>query len=134
MPKRILIIDDEPFNVISLQLSFSRLGIKGLGRLVDRAYNGLDGLNLAKDAFMRGKHIYGLVITDISMPVMDGYEASQEIRDFYRQKNVPQPMIIACTGHVEEQFIKKEWLSDIDEILPKPVNFEIFREIFGDII
>ena len=102
MPKRILIIDDEPFNVISLQLSLSRLGIKGLGSLVDRAYNGLDGLNLAKDAFLRGKHIYGLVITDISMPVMDGYEASQEIRDFYRLKNVPQPMIIACTGHVEE--------------------------------
>ena len=68
------------------------------------------------------------------MPVMDGYEASQEIRDFYRQKNVPQPMIIACTGHVEEQFIKKAWVSDIDEILPKPVNFEIFREIFGEII
>ena len=76
MPKRILIVDDEPFNVISMQLCLSRLGIKGLGSLVDRAYNGLDGLNLAKDSFLNGKHTYGLIITDISMPVMDGYEAS----------------------------------------------------------
>ena len=38
--KRILIVDDEPFNVISMQLSLGRLGIKGLGSLVDRAYNG----------------------------------------------------------------------------------------------
>ena len=46
--KRILVIDDEPFNVISMQLSFSSLGIKGLSSLVDRAYNGLEGLNKVK--------------------------------------------------------------------------------------
>ena len=34
-------------------------------------------------------HLYGLIITDISMPVMDGYEVSQEIRDFYYFKNAP---------------------------------------------
>ena len=52
--KRILIIDDEPFNVISMQLSLSRLGIKGLGSLVDRAYNGLEGYNRAMDSFLNG--------------------------------------------------------------------------------
>jgi len=36
---------------------------------------------------------------------MDGYEASSEIRDFYLTKKVPQPLIVACTGHVEEEFI-----------------------------
>ena len=43
-------------------------------------------------------------------------------------------MIIACTGHIEDEFINKAWLSDIDEVLPKPVKFEILREIFRDII
>ena len=43
-------------------------------------------------------------------------------------------MIIACTGHIENEFINKAWLSDIDEVLPKPVKFEILREIFRDII
>ena len=43
-------------------------------------------------------------------------------------------MIIACTGHIEEEFIKKAWLSEIDEVLPKPVKLEILKEIFSDIL
>ena len=82
--KRILLIDDEPFNVISMQLTLNNLGFKGLGGLVDRAYNGLEGLTKVKEALAGGKHIYGLIITDISMPIMDGYEAASEIREFYR--------------------------------------------------
>ena len=132
--KRILVIDDEPFNVISMQLSLGRLGIKGLSSIVDRAYNGLEGLKKVKDGVNNGSHIYGLVITDISMPVMNGYDASQEIREFYRQLQVPQPMIIACTGHMEEEFIKKAWLHDIDEILPKPINIEILFDITKEIL
>ena len=53
MPK-VLIIDDEPFNVISMQLCLGRLEIKGLGSLVDRAYNGLEGCNRAKNSFFKG--------------------------------------------------------------------------------
>ena len=43
-------------------------------------------------------------------------------------------MIVACTGHIEEEFIKKAWLHDIDEILPKPVNIDILQDIFKDIL
>lgn len=39
------------------------------------------------------------------MPVMDGYEASELIRDFSRKNNMHQPMIVACTGHTEEEYI-----------------------------
>ena len=117
-----------------MQLLLNNLGIKGLGSTVDRAYNGLEGLNKVKDSFMEGNHIYGLIITDISMPVMDGYEASREIREFYQCNQVPQPMIIACTGHVEEQYIKKAWIHQIDEVLPKPIKSEVLRDIFDNII
>ena len=75
--------------MISMQLSLSRLGIKGLGLLIDRAYNGLEAVNKVKNSFLNGTHVYGLIITDISMPVMDGYDASSEIRDFYLLKKAP---------------------------------------------
>ena len=68
------------------------------------------------------------------MPVMNGYEAASEIRDFYHQNKVTQPMIVACTGHVEEEFIEKAWQHDIDEIMPKPINNEVLNEIFVGII
>lgn len=107
-----------------------QLNIKNLSKFVDRAYNGLEALNKVKDGFDSGSHIYGLVLTDISMPVMDGFEATEELRSFYRQHKVPQPMIVACTGHVEEDFIKRAWTCEIDEVIPKPINVEKLREVF----
>ena len=100
-----------------------------MGRIVDRAYNGLEALNKVKEAFLTRTHIYSLILTDISMPVMDGFESSQAIRDFYRETQVAQPMIVACTGHIEEDYIKNAWLYEIDEVIPKPINIEILKEI-----
>ena len=46
---------------------------------------------------------------DCSMPIMNGYEATDAIRAFVENKNFLQPLIVACTGHTEEEFIKKAW-------------------------
>lgn len=100
--KKILIVDDEPYNVLGIQIILSNLKIKGLQYIIDRAYNGMEALTKVKDGYQRGVHTYGLILTDISMPVLDGFELSDEIRAFYRRVKVPQPMIVACTGHVEE--------------------------------
>ena len=35
---------------------------------------------------------------------------------------------------MEEEFIKKAWLNNIDEVLPKPVNVDVLAEIFKDIL
>ena len=127
--KRILVIDDEPFNIVSLLVLINSFKIKGLTRLIDRAYNGQEGFNKAKSALVNRNHIYGLIITDISMPVMDGYEVSKEIRHLYESNGITQPKIVACTGHVEEDYIKRAWSHNIDEILPKPINKDILYEI-----
>ncbi len=65
---------------------------------------------------------------------MDGFELSELIRDFYRTHKVSQPMIVACTGHVQEDFIKKAWTHEMDEVMPKPVNIEILKDIFKEVI
>ena len=43
-------------------------------------------------------------------------------------------MIVACTGHVEEQYIKKAWNHKIDEVIPKPINVDILKDIFSVIV
>ena len=71
---------------------------------------------------------------DCSMPVMDGYEASDMIRHFLSQRNMPQPMIIATTGHTENEYINKCWVHSIDEVISKPININIIKSVLDDII
>ena len=89
MRKRILIVDDEPFNILSMQLNMNNLGINGLSQLIDRAYNGQSAMLKVKEAYEIGHHIYGLVITDISMPIMDGFQLAEELRIFHRKNKLP---------------------------------------------
>ena len=56
--------------------------------MVDTAHNGEIAYNLVKKAFTEKQFSYGLIFMDCSMPVMDGYEASDLIRDFARKNNI----------------------------------------------
>lgn len=64
---------------------------------------------MVKDAFKKKEFSYGLIFMDCSMPIMNGYEATDAIRTFVENKNFLQPLIVACTGHTEEEYIKKAW-------------------------
>ena len=43
-------------------------------------------------------------------------------------------MIVACTGHTEDEYIQKAWRYQMDEVVPKPTNINIIREILFEII
>jgi len=47
---------------------------------------------------------------DASMPILDGYQATEAIRNYVRMQNILQPMIVATTGHTEPEYIQKAWL------------------------
>ena len=55
------------------------------------------------------------------MPIMDGYQATQEIREFLRQNQIVQPVITAVTGHTEESYVKKCLDSGMNQVMSKPV-------------
>lgn len=76
---------------------------------MDRAYNGLEAVNRVKEGFLKNTHTYGLIITDISMPILDGFQMCQQVRNFYRKNKAPQPKIVACTAHVQEELFKEAW-------------------------
>ena len=69
---------------------------------------------------------------DCSMPIMDGYQASLKVRSLYQHMLFEQPYIVACTGHTEEEFVKKAWKSKINEVIPKPAKIEQIVQILSE--
>lgn len=104
---KILLVEDSEDNtyLISRILSLQ-------GHAVTCASNGLEALEA-----MRGKR-FDLILMDIQMPVMDGIEATQHIREH----GFTQP-IIACTamiGEYEKNILKGTGFTDV---FVKPLNF-----------
>ena len=120
--KRILIVDDEPYNILGLKIVLQQSGIKNILSIVDTAHNGRQANDMVRQAYERQAYSYGLIFMDCSMPVMNGYDASDLIREFLNEKSMLQPMIIATTGHTEDEYINKCWVHQIDEVLSKPIN------------
>ena len=71
---------------------------------------------------------------DLSMPILDGFKATEKIRQYQRKKKQHQPMIIACTGHTEEEYIRKAWRYQFDEVIPKPANIDVIKILFSEVL
>ena len=71
---------------------------------------------------------------DCSMPIMDGYQATRQIRDIIDATSLEQPIIVACTGHVENEYIQQAWNHRMDEVVPKPAQAAVIQEIINEYI
>jgi len=85
--KRVLVVDDE-----SSQLALTKELIKAKGMVCDTAINGKEALRLLKTAH------YDLVLTDIQMPEMDGFELVAAIKE---DKNIAGIPVIAASGRTD---------------------------------
>ena len=98
-------VDDELFNlqsmIIYLKLAFKKILIDEeiVDFIVDTANNGKEALDKVTHKHTKDDVEYGLIFMDWQMPIMDGLTASQEIRKYYDQEFIDQPLIIACTGN-----------------------------------
>ena len=106
-PLSILIADDNFVN----QKLMERILCK-LGYLTDTAADGLQVLLLME------KKIYNLILMDVRMPEMDGYETTQAIR----QMTIAQPYIIAMTANVSANDQKECTQAGMNNFSPKPFN------------
>src|SRR5262245_44724482 len=93
-----------------------RILLSGKGATVETAVNGEEGFKLTKDAE------FDLIISDISMPVMDGYEFLKKLRDDRPQyANVPT---IALTGFGREEDVERARRAGFTTHLTKPLDFK----------
>lgn len=106
MTQTILIVDDSA--VIQKLVEF-QLSKAGYNILI--ASNGLEGVKMAQ------QHEPDLIIMDVQMPEMDGYEASRLIRESRTTKNIP---IIMLTSLSTIQSMQKGYDAGVDDYLTKP--------------
>lgn len=115
--KKVLICEDNQVIHKSLVRMLKTHGIDH----VYSAYNGLEALELCR------KEFYDYIIMDISMPVMDGIEATKEIRKLEKIRKT-KSIIICCTGNVFQSSIQKEKEVMVDTFLSKPISKTILIE------
>ncbi len=70
-----------------------------------------------------------LVLMDVSMPVMDGYEAAKAIREHERRSSLPRTPIVALTAHVLSGDRERCFNAGMDDFLGKPVEQAKLRSV-----
>jgi PAS domain S-box-containing protein len=114
---RILLVEDNPINQKTAAAILRKAGF-----MVDVADNGLRAL----DAVDRGS--YDIILMDIQMPEMDGYETTAAIRK--REGADRRSAIIAMTAHVMKGDRERCLEAGMDDYLAKPINpDEVFAVI-----
>ena len=83
--RKIMMVDDEAFNLIAMQGLMRVLGLEDMAKKVDKCFNGEEAVQLVQNAIREGDpYRYSLILTDCSMPFMDGYDATKKIRKLIR--------------------------------------------------
>ncbi|MBO7551833.1 MAG: response regulator, partial [Fibrobacter sp.] len=111
--KRVLLVED---NELNREIALDHL--KELGFIVDEAENGADALQRIKS---NRPGLYDLVLMDIQMPVMDGYEAACEIRKL-GNSGYSQVPIVAMTANAFEEDRQKAFQVGMNGHVAKPVD------------
>ena len=107
---KILYVEDNPDNVYMLT---RRLKKKGFEVLV--AENGQQGVEMALS------ELPDLILMDLSLPIMDGWEATKNIKADEKGKNIP---IIALSAHAMEEHKKSAMEAGCNDYDTKPVDLK----------
>ena len=120
-PKKVLIVED---NELNMKLFHDLLDAQGYETLQTR--EGLQALALARE------HKPDLILMDIQMPVMDGYEATRRIKADPALKSIP---VIAVTSYALSGDEEKARSAGCDDYIAKPYSprqmLAKVREIIG---
>ena len=130
----ILIVDDNMFNLVPLEMILKEI----FKITVDKAMNGQEAVimfsqNVKKECC---KKRYRLVLMDLNMPIMDGYEATSQILNLFSKvypdgtyPNGDTLNVMAVTAFVNDENVKKCYEVGMKEVMHKPLEIEQMRSV-----
>ena len=120
--KRILVVDDNDVNI-----EIATFLLENHGAECFNAHNGREGVEayLAKD-----EGFFDLILMDVRMPIMNGYEATRAIRSANRSDAVDVP-IVAMTANAFTEDKRKCWAAGMNDHIAKPIDVEVMLETIG---
>ncbi|RFS18984.1 hybrid sensor histidine kinase/response regulator [Chitinophaga silvatica] len=108
----ILIVDDKPENILSIRKTLELYDFE-----VDTALSGEEALKKIL------KHSYTVIILDVQMPSMDGFEVAEAISGYSKAKDIP--IIFLSAVNKDKRFIVKGYDSGGIDYITKPVDPDI---------
>ena len=120
--KKVLLVDDVDINRM---IVVSLLELEEIGLVIDEAEDGLEALNKFKDSEINE---YDIILMDVQMPTMNGYESAAAIRSLEREDASSVP-IIALTANAFKEDIDKAISSGMNAHIAKPVELDKVMEV-----
>ena len=121
MCPEILVVDDDMFNLFTMENL-----IKSLHLQMVRAVNGEEAINIV---VRRTNHKccvscrpFRIILMDISMPVMNGFEATIKLREMMASDVTPYIPIVACTAFVGQDKEDEAYACGMEDVIVKPVT------------
>jgi two-component system, OmpR family, alkaline phosphatase synthesis response regulator PhoP len=108
VPKKILAVDDEKYIVRLVEVNLQRAGYQ-----VVTAYDGREALAKVESEKP------DLVVLDVMMPFMDGFEVLRTLKADPKTKDIP---VIMLTAKAQDADVFRGWQSGVDCYLTKPFN------------
>ncbi|MEP2278148.1 response regulator [Maribacter sp.] len=121
MIKILLIEDDEVTNFIA-KTNLEKFGYKN----ISIALNGQEGLE-----YLKNNNCPDVIILDINMPVLDGWDFLEATRKLNFCTNVP--VIIATSSSREDDVARVRTFENVMEYLEKPLNFKELNSIISKV-
>lgn len=119
---RVLVVEDNRINQQVIGAMLHKLGVDVL-----MADNG----QMAIDMVMANKGQLTAVLMDVQMPVLDGYQATAQIREWERQHGRPELPIIAVTADAFAEDQARCLVSGMNDFLPKPIQASALAQVLS---
>jgi len=117
--KRVIIAEDERINFLFLQAALKRTQIQILW-----AQNGKEVLEL-----LHKEKVVDLVLMDLKMPIMDGLEATRQLKE-----NFPKLPVIAQTAYAHPEDMDAAKIAGCDDFLSKPIKPDVLLETIASFL